>query len=156
MSFAKLSFTTFILCGIWCLPASAGTSNSLLDISPDGKWLAATNRDNGTVSIVDLQSKKVVHEIPMGHHPEGVTFLGQTTNIAVTVYGDDQVILADGATGKVTGRIAVEDEPYGIVASLDGSRIYATLEYPAKVVEIDVATQKVIRTLDVGGNAIRG
>lgn len=155
MSFAKLSSTTFILCCLFCLPASAGTSNSLLDISSDGKWLAATNRDNGTVSIVDLQSKKVVHEISVGHHPEGVTFLGQTTNIAVTVYGDDQVVLADGATGKVTGRIAVEDEPYGIVASLDGQRVYATLEYPAKIVEIDIPTQKIVRTLEIGGNAIR-
>ncbi|MES2790073.1 MAG: beta-propeller fold lactonase family protein [Planctomycetota bacterium] len=156
MSFAKLSSATMILCCLWCLPATAGTSNSLLDISSDGHWLAATNRDNGTVSIVDLQSRKVVHEIPVGHHPEGVTFLGQTTNIAVTVYGDDQVVFADGATGKVTGRIAVEDEPYGIIAIPDGSRVYVTLEYPAQVVEIDVAEQKIVRTLDVGGNAIRG
>jgi len=155
MSFAKLTFPAFVLCCLSCLPANAGTSNSLLDISPDGKWLAATNRDNGTVSIVDLQSKKVVHEIGVGHHPEGVTFLGKTTNIAVTVYGDDQVVLADGATGKVTGRIAVEDEPYGIVATADGSRVYVTLEYPAQVVEIDVAGQKILRTLDIGGNAIR-
>ena len=155
MSFAKLSFTTFVLCCLSCLSANAGSSNSLLDISSDGKWLAATNRDNGTVSIVDLQSKKVVHEIAVGHHPEGVTFLGKTTNIAVTVYGDDQVVLADGATGKVTGRIAVEDEPYGIVATADGTRVYVTLEYPAQIVEIDVAGQKIGRTLEIGGNAIR-
>lgn len=150
----KSLFSVALCC--CCLPAFAGSSNSLLDISADGHWLAAANRDNGTVSIVDLQSKKVVHEIPVGHHPEGVTFIGQTSNIAVTVYGDDEVVLAASATGKVTGRIAVLDEPYGIVSNSDGSRLFVTLEYPAQILEIDPAAQKIVRTLDIGGNAIRG
>lgn len=155
MSIAKLSSVACLICCLWGLPAQAGTSNSMLDISADGKWLVSANRDNGTISIADLQTSKVVHEIPVGHHPEGVTFLGTTTNVAVTVYGDDQVLFCDGAKGTVSGRVAVTDEPYGIVATPDGSRVYVTLEYPTQVVEIDVAEQKVLRTFDLGGNAIR-
>ncbi len=144
------------LCGLWCLTANAGTSNSMLDISADGRWLVSANRDNGSVSVVDLESNKVVHEIKVGHHPEGVTFLGQTTNFAVTVYGDDEVVFADGATGKITGRVAVADEPYGIVATPEGDRVYVTLEYPSQVVEIDVAQKKIARTMVLNGNAIKG
>jgi YVTN family beta-propeller protein len=141
---------------LWCLPAQAASSNSLLDISTDGRWLAAANRDNGSVSIIDLKSQQVTHEIPVGHHPEGVTFLGETTNIAVTVYGDDQVVFCDGATGKVTGRTDVFDEPYGIVSAGDGSKVYVTLEYPAQVVEIDTVTKKVTRTFGKGLNEVQG
>ena len=43
-------------------PLSAGASNSLLDVSPDGKLLAVANTDNGTVSVVDLKSRKKLHE----------------------------------------------------------------------------------------------
>lgn len=143
------------LCCHWCLPVHAGTSNSMLDISADGKWLVSANRDNGTISIADLRTNKVVHEIAVGHHPEGVTFLGNTANVAVTVYGDDEVVFCDGTQGTVSGRVKVADEPYGIVATPDGTRAYVTLEYPTQVVEIDVAQQKVVRTIDLGGNGIR-
>ncbi|MDB5392490.1 MAG: ccp 3 [Planctomycetaceae bacterium] len=143
------------LLALWCLPANAGSSNSLLDISADGRWMAAANRDNGSVTIVDLKSNQTVHEIPVGHHPEGVTFLGDTTNFAVTVYGDDQVVFCDGITGKVTGRTEVFDEPYGIVSSIDGSKVYVTLEYPAQVVEINTADRKITRTFGNGQNEVQ-
>lgn len=145
-----------LICCLFCLPAVAGTSNSMLDISADGRWLVSANRDNGSVSIVDLESNKLAHEIAVGHHPEGVTFLGTTANVAVTVYGDDQVVLCDGEKGTVTARIDVADEPYGIVATPDGRRVYVTLEYPAQVVEIDVAQQKVSQTFALNGNSIQG
>lgn len=141
---------------LWCIPANAGSSNSLLDISADGRWMAAVNRDNGSVSIVDLMSQKVTHEIPVGHHPEGVTFLGATTNFAVTVYGDDKVVFCDIDTGKVTAQTDVFDEPYGIVSSADGSKVYVTLEYPAQVVEIDTANKTVTRTFGSGHNEVQG
>ena len=44
----------------------AGTSNSLMDISLDGKLLACANRDSGTVSIVDLATHKKLHEVKVG------------------------------------------------------------------------------------------
>ncbi len=128
----------------------AGSSNSLLDISADGRWLAAANRDNGTVSIVDTQTNKVVHETAVGHKPEGVTFLGDTARLAVSVYGDDKVVIVDAAEGKVTGSIDVFDEPYGVVSTRDGKTVYVTLEFPGQVAEIDVDRMKITRTLDVG------
>src|SRR5262245_32390954 len=60
----------------------AGTSNSLLDISADGTLLATANRDNGSVTIVNLKTSEVVHEIPVGHKPEGVSFLGASHTLA--------------------------------------------------------------------------
>ncbi len=156
MSSILKSFFSIALVSLWCFPANAGTSNSMLDISTDGRWLVSANRDNGTISIADLQTNKVVHEIPVGHHPEGVTFLGDTANVAVTVYGDDQVVFCDGVKGTVTGRLDVADEPYGIVAAPDGSRAYVTLEYPCQVIEIDVPHQKIVRTMELNGNAVQG
>ena len=56
----------FVLLGLTApLDALAGTSNSLMDISADGQLLACTNRDNGTVSLVDLQSNTVIRETSM-------------------------------------------------------------------------------------------
>lgn len=129
---------------------SLAASNSLMDISADGKLLACSNRDSGTVTIVDLVKKEKLHEVPVGKHPEGVAFLGRSHNLAVAVYADDRVAIVDGDAGKLTRQIDVFDEPYGVVSTKDGRRIFVTLDYPGQVVEIDPAAGKVTRTFDAG------
>jgi len=130
--------------------AMAGSSNSLMDLSTDGKLLACSNRDSGTVSIVDLSTHKTLREIPVGHYPEGISFLGQTHMLAVAVYRDDVVVFVDGDSGKELARTAVFDEPYGVVSTQDGSRVFVTLDYPGQVLEIDTSTHQITRTLDAG------
>ncbi|NQV27066.1 MAG: hypothetical protein HQ518_22185, partial [Rhodopirellula sp.] len=128
----------------------AGSSNSLMDISTDGALLACSNRDSGTVTVVDLATNKVLREIKVGHKPEGVSFVGDSHDIAVAVYDDDTVVLLDGDSGRSRAMISVFDEPYGIVSTKDGRRIYVTLEYPGQVVEIDPQTAKITRTFTAG------
>lgn len=128
----------------------AGTSNSLMDISTDGQLLACSNRDSGTLSIVDLASRKVLHEISVGRKPEGVSFLGSTHALAVAVYAEDKVVFVDGDAGSVMGEVGVYDEPYGVVSSADGERVFVTLDYPGRVVEIDRAARKILRQLELG------
>ena len=140
----------FVLTALLAEAAFAGPSNSLMDISADGKLLACSNRDSGTVTIVSLSNHKVLHEVQVGGHPEGVSFVGESHDVAVAVYDDDQVVLVRGDSGEKLGAIEVYDEPYGVVSTADGSRLYATLDYPGQIVEIDTAARKVIRTIDSG------
>ncbi|MGZ0170376.1 MAG: beta-propeller fold lactonase family protein [Planctomycetales bacterium] len=130
--------------------AAAGTSNSLMDISSDGSLLACSNRDSGTVTFVDLATNKVLREVPVGHKPEGVSFIGSSHEIAVAVYDDDTVVILDGDSGNSRATVSVFDEPYGIVSTKDGSRIFVTLEYPGQVLEIDPRSAKITRTFSAG------
>lgn len=130
--------------------ARAGSSNSLMDVSPDGKRLLVANADNGSVTVVDLKTRKPTHEVKVGDKPEGVTWVGRSAIAAVAVYREDRVVFLDADAGKVVHSLEVNDEPYGIVALKDGSRAYVTHEYPGKVSEIDLKTRKVLRELDAG------
>jgi YVTN family beta-propeller protein len=149
----QLSLRVLLLGGLIIFAASrleAGTSSSLIDISTDGALLATANHDNGTVSIVDLAAGKVLREIPVGHKPEGVSFIGGTHQLAATAYGDDVIAIADADIGAILRTVAVFDEPYGVISNRDGSRLYATLEYPGQVVEIDPRFGTVLRTFVAG------
>ena len=128
----------------------AGSSSSLMDISADGTLLACSNRDSGTVSIVDLKEHKKLREISVGAKPEGVSFLGRSHALAVAVYHDDKVVFLDAVRGEILGATEVFDEPYGVVSDSAGRRVFVTLSYPGKVVEIDSATRRITRTLDAG------
>lgn len=136
-------------------PTHAGSSNSLLDVSPDGSRLLVANADNGSVTVIDVATKKKLHEIAVGDKPEGVTWIGNGPLAAVAVYREDRVLFVDAADGKVVHKLPVPHEPYGIVSTRDGSRAYVTHEYPGSVTEIDLGARKVLREIKVG-NMVRG
>ncbi|MFP6676219.1 MAG: hypothetical protein VB878_14140, partial [Pirellulaceae bacterium] len=136
---------------------AAGTSNSLMDISADGLLLACSNRDSGTVSIVDLKTRGKLREISVGKKPEGVSFLGSSHRLAVAVYGMDKVVFldADADTNQKLAATKVFDEPYGVVSNASGSTVYVTLDFPGQVIEIDTSSLEIKREFSVG-NFIRG
>ena len=128
--------------------AQAQTSNSHLAVSSDGKWLAVANRDNGSVTVVDLASRKAVREVAVGEHPESVLFVADGDSVVVSLHGADEIVFFERESGQVTDRLPVFDEPYGLCT--DGASVYATLETPGELLEIDVSTRKIARTVKVG------
>jgi YVTN family beta-propeller protein len=137
---------TLVLAGV----ARAGSSSSLLDVSPDGSRLLAANTDTGTVSVIDLKARTRLFELPAGDHPEAAAWAGPVG--LATVYGDDRVVFFDPPAGVVTHVLPVADEPYGIVTTRDGKRAYVSHDYPGTVTEIDVPGRAVLRTFKVGEN----
>ena len=130
--------------------AHAGLTNSLMDVSPDGRWLLAINNDNGTVTLIDVQKRVAVREIAVGAKPEGVTWIGQGPRAAVTLYRDGMVVFFNAETGAVGKKLKVSPEPYGIVADVDGKRAWVSHEYPGTVSEIDLAAEQVVREIPAG------
>jgi YVTN family beta-propeller protein len=130
--------------------ATAGPSNSLMDISPDGKRLALANTDVGTVSIVDRTTRKKLAEIAVGDAPEGVCWVANGAKLLVTVYGEHGVKIIDPISSKVVGVIKTAHEPYGIVAEPNGPFAYVSHDYPGLVSEIDLASMAVVRTVPAG------
>jgi len=133
----------------------AGASNSLMDLSADGTLLACSNRDSGTVTVVELPSLKKRFETAVGDLPEGVSFIGESHDIAVAVYGDDRIALIDGNTGDLLGSLEVDDEPYSVVSTSDGSSLWVTLSYPGQLLQIDPVARKVVKSATIG-KSLRG
>jgi YVTN family beta-propeller protein len=130
-------------------PVRAGSSNSLMDVTPDGAWLLVANADNGSVTVVDTATRKAVREIAVGDKPEGVAWIGNGPNALVTVYREDVVALIDAVAGKVVERITVPDEPYGVVTDPAGTKAWVSHDYPGLVTEIDVPKRTILRQIEV-------
>lgn len=150
LSIGLLLLNTMLVPHAW-----AGSTNSLLDISPDGRWVLAVNPDNGTVSVIDDTSRTMVREIKIGQKPESVAWIGNGPQAVATSYETDELVFFDTSTGKVLSRLQVADEPYGIVVNKAGTRAWVTQEYPGSVSEIDVASHKLVREFKVG-SFVRG
>src|SRR5438067_8113063 len=106
----SLRFVVPVLVGalvLWTPVARAGSSNSLLDVSPDGKLLLAANNDNDSVTVLDTAAPRVLREIPVGAKPEGVTWIGNGPLAAVTCYHEHRVIIFNAHDGRVLHRLTV-------------------------------------------------
>ncbi|HEY7328222.1 MAG TPA: hypothetical protein VH592_11305 [Gemmataceae bacterium] len=151
--FGGLIIASLLVCSFQS--ARAGSSNSLLDVTPDGKRLLVANADNGSVTVIDAVANKALREIAVGDKPEGVAWIGNGPLAAVTVYNEDSVAFVDTEAGKIVERLRVSDEPYGIVITRDNSRAYVTHEYPGTVSEIALGQRKVLREIKAG-DMVRG
>jgi YVTN family beta-propeller protein len=149
-SFFPKGLIVFALLLVADRPTFAGSSNSLMDITPNGNRLLVANADNGSVTVVDTTTNKALREITVGDKPEGVSWIGNGPVALVTVYNEDIVAFVDTETGKIVEKLAVPDEPYGIVVSKDGRFAYVTHEYPGIVSEIDLGKRKVVRQMKAG------
>ncbi len=150
---ARLIAAALFFCPL--CPVDAGSSNSLLDITPDGQRLLVANADNGSVTVIDALTNKALGEIAVGDKPEGVAWIGNGPLAVVTVYNEDIVAFVDTNRGRVVEKLRVSDEPYGIVVTKDGSRAYVTHEYPGVVSEIDLGRRQVLREMKAG-ERVRG
>src|SRR4029079_6333111 len=115
--------------------------------------LLVANTDNGTVTVVDTAERKAIREIAVGRQGEGGSWIGAGPLAAVTLYFEDKVALIDADAGTLVATISVPADPYGIVASPNGRRVWVTHDYPGSVSEIDPQARVVVRTMPVGPNA---
>jgi len=150
----RLVFSLVLLC-LAVPSAHAGSSNSLLDVSPDGKFLLAANRDNGTVTVVDTVTRKVLREITVGEKPECVSWIGTGPRAVVTLYEDSALVFFDADTGTISKKLQVSAEPYGIVADREGRTGWVTHEYPGTISTIDLQNESLIRETKAGSH-LRG
>jgi YVTN family beta-propeller protein len=147
-------------------------------LTPDGKYLLTANEKTANVSVIDTADMKVVREIPIGKNPEFLRILPDGSKAFVTYepsahggppgkHGDDdengppkpaEVAEIDLHNWKVVRSIVTAPETEGIEFTPDHKQVVITNEGDNTVTVYDIATGKLLKTLDVRkyGNRPRG
>ncbi len=96
------------------IPTGNGTHG--LYFSRDSKWLYASNRNEGTIAVIDVQTRKVATKwtIPNGGSPDmgGVSADGKVLWLSGRY--DAEVYAFDTADGHLLARIRVSKGPHGL------------------------------------------
>jgi YVTN family beta-propeller protein len=128
-----------------------GRGSEGFDVSPDGKEIWVANADDGTVSIIDVASKKVVDTLAakvkganrLKFTPDGkVVFISSLSKPDVAVF--------DRTTRKAVKLIKVGDGAAGILMQPDGSRVYVACSPDGYVVVIDLHSLEVVGHIEAG------
>jgi YVTN family beta-propeller protein len=121
------------------------------DVSPDGKQLWTASADDGTVSVIDMATKKVSFVIDakaLGANRLKFTPDGKRVLISCLRIGD--LIILDVATRKELKRVNIGHGGAGILVAPDGSRAFVGCSPDNYIAVIDLMKLEVISHLDVG------
>ncbi len=122
-----------------------------LQLAPGGghRMMAACG-DSDEADIIDLDTRKSVGHVPLGHDPEVFDFSPDGKTIYVSNEDDGELSLFDVASGKKTGSVKVGQEPEGVKVTPDGKTVYVASEVASLVHVIDTASLKVVKNIPVG------
>jgi YVTN family beta-propeller protein len=119
------------------------------DVSPDGKQIWVANAQDGTVSIIDVASKRVVDTLaPNFREANRLKF---TPNGRFVFISASDLAILDRATHKEIKHLDAGCGGGGIQMAPDGARVYAACNRQGYVAAIDLKTLKVVGRIDAGG-----
>src|SRR5262249_18027700 len=95
-----------------------GGNLTSIAVAPDGRWLAAVDRDAPSVILVDPAARSIVRRVAVGSHPRSLVFdPAEPRWLYVTIEDDDSVAVIDRTMASVTGSISVGPLPASLAAS---------------------------------------
>jgi len=129
----------------------AGTATEGGAVNPYTRTAAVTNRADGTLSLIDLDTYELTQTIPIGIDPIGPKIDPRTNVAIVPARGEDVVYIVDLDTATVTKTIPVGEKP--ACAGLDPNMNIAVVGNTASqtLSVIDLETQEVTKTIPLSG-----
>jgi YVTN family beta-propeller protein len=121
------------------------------DVSPNGKELWAANSHDGTVSVIDLPSRKVVQTFDIHtKFANQVKFTPDGKMVLISDLGTGDLVVLDAAGRKELKRLSLGHGVAGILIVPDGSRAFVAVSPDSQVAVVD------LKTLTVTGHIATG
>ena len=131
------------------IPVGAGAEG--FDVSPDGHQLWTANAWDGTISVLDLASKKLTQTL-MADVPGAnrLKFTPGGKYVLVSTLGGPNVTVVDAKTGTIIKRIAVGRGAAGIQMEPTGRLAYIACTPDDYVALVDLQSMQVVGHIDAG------
>ncbi len=121
----------------------------MLAITRDGRRGYTSNVGPGTVSVLDLEAKKLVAVIPVCETAQRIALSSKDEYAFTSDQRHPRLAVIDTATNKIRNWIPMPGIGYGAAATPDGQWLLVALINRNKVGVIDLAAMSVARTIDV-------
>lgn len=121
------------------------------DISSDGHEYWAANSGDGTVSIVDIATKKVTQTIDVQvNRSNRLKFTLDGKLVLISDLGNSALVVVDAALRKVIKRLNPGRQPEGVLISPDGAHAYVAVAGDKNVAVLDLKTLEVSTRIPTG------
>jgi len=121
----------------------------MLAISSDGRRGYTANVGPGTVSVLDLDARKVIKIIPISRTTQRISISPDDRWVFTADQTKPRLAVIDTASNEVKSWIDLPGTGYGTAATPDGKWLVVALNGINKVGVVDLNTMKLARTFDV-------
>jgi YVTN family beta-propeller protein len=144
-------------------PTSRQTHSSPLTLSPDGSRLFVAHPDADTVSVLDLATRSIEHEILLASaapsvdpttqrydpsvSPRALALDSGGSILYVTGQRSGMLYAIDTAQASIVANVAVCSEPIGVLVSADDGTIFVACAQDDAIAEVDAGSMTVVATV---------
>lgn len=130
---------------------SVGRGAEGFDVSPDGKQIWAANAQDGTISIIDVASKKVTDTLAANvNGANRLKFTPDGKHVFVSSLGGAEVAILDTSTKSDVKRLKTGRGAAGIQMQPDGTRAYVACTPDDYVAVVDLRTLEIAGRIEAG------
>ncbi len=127
-----------------------GNGSEGFDVSPDGREVWVANAQDGTVSVIDFATRKVVATLQV--NAPGANRLKFTPDGKRVLVGTPEgVAVVDAGTREVVKRLALGRGASGIQMEPNGARAFVACNRDGYVAVVDLKTMTMTGKIDAGG-----
>ncbi|HEX4541607.1 MAG TPA: YncE family protein [Candidatus Acidoferrum sp.] len=122
------------------------------DFSPDGREFWAANSGDGSVSIIDVATKKVVQTLDVRtNRSNRLKFTLDGKLVLISDLGSNALLILDAASRKEVKRINLGKQPEGILIAPDGAHAYVAVAGEKTVAVLNLKTIELTARISTGG-----
>ncbi|MEO8406169.1 MAG: YncE family protein, partial [Chitinophagaceae bacterium] len=124
-------------------------------ISPAGiaiddkrQWLYVVTKDNNSLYIVDLKTKKILSTVPLGAEAYTCLLSANKKILYISLWGGDKVVVFDTDKRTITAEINVGDNPNELLLTANNKYLFVANANDNSASIIDTRSQKVLEVLN--------
>jgi len=119
-------------------------------VSPDNRFVLATNWCGWDLSVVDIKKNREVERVKLGAYPRGIVVTPDSKNAYVAVMGSSDIAKVNLVDFSVEWLKNVGNAPRHLTIDPNGKYLYATLNGEGNVAKIDLKTGEVLEKVSTG------
>jgi len=121
----------------------------MLTISHDGKRGYTANVGAGTVSVLDIGSRKTLTVIPISKNTQRISISPDDSMVFTADQTKPQLAVIDTASNKVKSWVPLPAPGYGTAPTPDGKWLLVAVPSAKKVAVVDLSSMQLVKNLDV-------
>ncbi len=122
-------------------------------LSPDGRVVYMSSEEDHQIAVIDTARDQIIATFNVGQRPRFSEFSDDGSTAFVSGENDGTITEVDARTHRVRRTIKLDGaltRPVGMAVAHDGKRLYTVTGRGKQLLEIDLATGKLLRSVEVG------
>lgn len=119
-----------------------------IEIDDDRSILYTVTKENNSLYVVDLFTKKIVRQVSLGHEAYACLLSPDKKELFISLWGGKKVAIYNAISGEISGHIPVSLNPNELVLTGNGHTLFVANAGDNSVSVIDTKTRKVVEVLN--------